>query len=168
MRIETKATAINFLEAKGHSKEFLLKEDVDINKLLKKEKANFKLAPELKEPEIYAVIDHTADTMLALLETDLNPNVDFNRLVVDLITKCSKPQLEQMYCNYYNTNVNKPSIKEIKKESVYEKTFQLYINKLKANGIDFTIINDSVCTRNADDNLCEKLLKEAELEATKQ
>lgn len=164
----TRTVAISLLETKGVSRELLeQKENVELNEMLVKNNFKSEIHKPIAEPEMYQLVSEIANEISAMLETGLS-NKNFERDILDLVKRCNQEQIQQMYCNM----VNKQQIIPVTKKHVeiqaivFEKTLQIYINKLKENNIKFEVIHDSVCTKDADDELCEKLLREAGKEAS--
>lgn len=167
MKYVTRNTAISLLEAEGASRELLEKqENYYINILLLNKKKSNCIHPCLSEPERMRIISDIIDNTELLLETNLSTNLDFKVKVTELVNMCNKEQLEEMYCKVLNSE---RAITIIKKETskediICERTLQIYVNKLRENGIHFELVHDSISTKTKDDELCKKLLEEAKNE----
>ena len=168
MHYIARTVAVSLLETKGVSRELLeQKENVELNTMLVKNNFQSEIHKPITEPEMYELVNQIANEISAMLETGLS-NKDFDKDILDLVKKCNQEQIQQMYCNMIN---KQQIIPVIKKEStidniLFERTLQIYINKLNENNIEFELIHDSICTKDADDELCEQLLSEAEKEAS--
>lgn len=164
----TREIAISLLETKGVSRELLeQKENVELNTMLIENKFQSRIHKPIAEPEMYKLVSGIVNEISAMLETGLS-NENFEKDIADLVRKCNKEQIQQMYCNMINKQKIIPiAKKEVPLEDiVFQRTRQIYIDKLKANNIEFGLIHDSVCTKDADDELCEKLLRIAKHEAS--
>lgn len=168
----TKKTAYNMLSIITDEEVLKALTTQDIERELAK--YDCKLCNKITEPEMYELINNIVSTISAMLESQMVDN--FDKQVVALVEQCSQEQIEQMYCNYLNkeqifqVTKRKATPKETHlvlqlQDAIFNRTMQLYIDKLKENNIQFEVIHDSIATRDADDELCTKLLKDAELEA---
>lgn len=164
----TRAVAISLLETKGVSRELLeQKENVELNTMLVKNKFQSEIHKPITETEMFSLVSGIINEISAMLETGISSK-DFDNDIADLVKRCNQEQIQQMYCNM----INKQKVIPVTKKNVefediiFERTLQIYVNKLNENNIEFELIHDSICTKDADDELCEQLLSEAEKDAS--
>ena len=164
----TRTVGISLLETKGVSRELLeQKENVELNEMLVKNNFQSEIHKPITEPEMYQLVSEIANEISAMLETGLS-NKNFERDILDLVKRCNQEQIQQMYCNMVNKQKIIPVTKrKVELEDIIsERTLQIYISKLKENNIKFKLIHDSICTKEADDKLCENLLRASKHEAS--
>ena len=162
-RYITLKTAKTFLENRGYSKE--VSDRDEILKLIEKESTKIRLVKEPEVKDVYEMLNHIVSDICAQLESDLNPAMELESKISNLVKELNAEQVEQMYCNFLNQKLIKVEQHKVK-SNVQKNVVEKYIELLNANNIEheiFTHGNDiSVATKNADDNFCEELLKQAQ------